>query len=126
MLKAKRKPYSRMTTKDLAKATAQYDKLFTGPGLPGKPLTAADRAKHRRANLGGRPKIGQGAKIIPISIERGLLQQADAFAIRHKLKRSQMVVQGLRLLMQRRAGDLSRVSDNDHKAATTGRGLPIA
>jgi metal-responsive CopG/Arc/MetJ family transcriptional regulator len=35
-----------------------------------------------------------------ISIERGLLKEADAFAKRHKIKRSQMVADGLRLLMR--------------------------
>ena len=104
MLKAKRKTYSRMTAKELAMATAEYDHPWAGRGLPGKPLTPADRAKHRKANLGGRPRIGQGAKVVPISIERGLLKEADAFANRHKLKRSQMVAQALRLLMRRQAG----------------------
>jgi metal-responsive CopG/Arc/MetJ family transcriptional regulator len=47
----------------------------------------------------GRPKVGAGAKIVPISIERGLLKRADAFAKRHRLKRSQMIAQGLQLLM---------------------------
>jgi hypothetical protein len=97
-------PYDQMTANELAKATAEYDRPWTGPGLPGKPLTTADRAKHRRANLGGRPRIGKGAKIVPISIERGLLQEADSFAKQHNLKRSQMVAEGHRLVMQRRAG----------------------
>lgn len=48
--------------------------------------------------------MGQGAKVVPVSIERGLLKQANSFAKRHKLKRSQMVAEGLRLVMQRRAG----------------------
>ena len=39
--------------------------------------------------------------IVPVSIERGLLKEADSFARRHKLKRSQMVAQGLRLVMQK-------------------------
>ena len=99
-----RKPYDQMNAQELAKATAEYDRPWRGRGLPGKPLTAADRARHRRAGLGGRPRIGQGAKIVPVSIERGLLKEVDDFARRHKLKRSQMVVEGLRLVMQRRAG----------------------
>jgi hypothetical protein len=98
------KPYDQMDAEELAKATAEYDRSWKGRGLPGKPLTAADRAKHRRAGLGGRPRVGQGAKIVPVSIERGLLKEVDAFAKRHKLKRSQMVVEGLRLVMRRRAG----------------------
>ena len=103
----KHKPYEQMNTAELAAATAEYDQPWTGPGLPGKPLTAAQRAQHRRAGArskAGRPKIGGGAKIVPISIERGLLTQVDAFAARHDLKRSQMVAEGLRLVMQRRAG----------------------
>ena len=99
----KRKPYAQMNTKELAAATAEFDKPWPGPGLPGKPLTARDRAKHRKAGLGGRPQIGEGAKIVPISLERGLLRRADTFAKQHKLKRSQMVADGLRLLMQQRA-----------------------
>jgi hypothetical protein len=104
---AKHKPYEQMNAAELAEATAEYDKPWTGPGLPGKPLTAAQRAQHRHASArakAGRPKIGGGAKIVPVSIERGLLLQVDAFAERHDLKRSQMVVEGLRLVMQRRAG----------------------
>jgi hypothetical protein len=97
----KRKHYSEMTTAQLREATREYDREWTGPGLPGRPLTAADRALHRKAR--GRPTIGKGAKIVPVSIERELLTQADAFAQRHKLKRSEMVAQGLRLVMANQA-----------------------
>jgi hypothetical protein len=72
-------------------------------GLVGRPLRKADVALHRKAAAVGRPKIGQGAKIVPVSIERSLLREADAFAKTHRLKRSQMVAKGLRLLMQRKA-----------------------
>ena len=104
---AKRKPYEQMDAAESAAATAGYDQPWTGPGLPGKPLTAAQRAQHRRAGArakAGRPKIGAGAKIVPVSIERGLLAQADAFAQRHHLKRSKLVADGLRLVMRRRVG----------------------
>lgn len=95
-------------------------------GFPGKPLRKSDRALDRlarargravaagkvppadrvpaagSANIGpGRPMVGKGAKIVPVSIERGLLKQADSFAKAHNLKRSQMVAEGLRLVMQR-------------------------
>ena len=91
----KRKRYSEMTTSELRKATQEFDREWTGPGLPGKPLTAVDRDRKAR----GRPMVGKGAKIVPVSIERELLTQADAFAQRHKLKRSEMVAKGLRLVM---------------------------
>jgi hypothetical protein len=93
----KRKSYSAMTSAQLREATREYDREWTGPGLPGRPMKPADRALHRKAR--GRPMIGKGAKIVPVSIERQLLSQADAFAQRHKLKRSEMVAQGLRLVM---------------------------
>ncbi|MDB5292287.1 MAG: hypothetical protein JWL69_3528 [Phycisphaerales bacterium] len=78
-------------------------------GFPGKPLRESDKALHRKARArglavargAGRPMVGKGAKIVPISIERGLLKEVDSFARRHKLKRSQMVAQGLRLLMKK-------------------------
>jgi hypothetical protein len=92
-----------MDAAELADATAEYDREWTGERLPGKPLTPAQRTLHRRAARAakakmGRPKVGAGAKIVPISIERGLLKRADAFAKRHRLKRSQMLAQGLQLL----------------------------
>lgn len=71
----KRKRYSRLTTAQLRESTKDYNREWNGPGLPGKPLTAADRALHKRAR--GRPRVGKGAKIVPVSIERGLLSRAD-------------------------------------------------
>src|SRR5258708_37960850 len=66
------------------------------------PLTPAQRKQWARIKRKiGRPKIGKGAKIVPVSIERGLLEEVDSFAKRHNLKRSQMVSQGLRLVMKR-------------------------
>ena len=78
-------------------------------GFPSKPLRESDKVLHRLARArgravaraAGRPMVGRGAKIVPVSIERGLLKEADSFAKRHKLKRSQMVAQGLRLVMQK-------------------------
>jgi len=66
------------------------------------PLTPVQRRQWARIqSKGGRPKVGKGAKIVPVSIERDLLKQVDSFAKRHKLKRSQMVAEGLRLIMKR-------------------------
>src|SRR5438046_2885137 len=81
MTMPKRKRYSQMNAAELAAATRQYDQEWTGPGLPGRPLTTKQRATHRRAASQaraklGRPKVGAGAKIVPISIERGLLKKA--------------------------------------------------
>ncbi len=72
-----------------------------------RPLNAAERKiwKRFQRKVRGRPTVGAGAKVMSVSIERTLLKEADSFAKRHKLKRSQMVAEGLRLVMnQRRAG----------------------
>jgi hypothetical protein len=66
------------------------------------PLTPAQRRQWSRIKRKvGRPRVGKGAKIVPVNIERGLLKEADSFAKQHKLKRSQMVAEGLRLVMKR-------------------------
>jgi len=89
---------------------AKYDNF--PEGFVGKPLRKSDKVLDRLARAkgrpipravsrtAGRPMVGKGAKILPVSIERGLLEKADSFARRHKLKRSQMVADGLRLVMQ--------------------------
>ncbi|HEV2295976.1 MAG TPA: hypothetical protein VGR35_19175 [Tepidisphaeraceae bacterium] len=101
--------YQRFMAMTPAQRDAEVAKYDLEDLTPGKPLTAADKALHRRAAARGartaraklgRPTIGAGAKIVPVTIERGLLKKADAFAKRHQLKRSQMVAQGLRLVME--------------------------
>jgi hypothetical protein len=58
----------------------------------GKPLTAADRKLHARARKRmGRPMLGKaGTKIVSVTVERGLLSQADAYAKSHGMKRSEL------------------------------------
>jgi hypothetical protein len=69
-----------------------------------RPLTPAERKQWNRIRRGlGRPKIGKGAVVVPISLERGFLKEVDAFAKANHLKRSQMVAEGLRIVMRRKA-----------------------
>jgi hypothetical protein len=97
MARKSTKPYTQMTTAELRKATKEFDKEF----IPTRPLTPVDRAKHRRARV-GRPRIGQGSQVVPVSIERGLLAETDDFARQHNIARSQLVAEGLRLILRRR------------------------
>lgn len=91
----KKKPYWEMTTAELRKATRKYDKEELG--VPGSPLTAADRKLLARAARGpGRPKVGAGAKRVLVSIEARLLDQADDTARRLGLTRSELIARGLR------------------------------
>lgn len=99
MSKKPRKHYDQMNTAELAEATKQYDR--EEPGLPGRPLTPRDVALHRQAKKMGRPKKGRGAKVIGISIEQGLLKQADALAKRRNVGRSQLFVDAIQAELSR-------------------------
>jgi hypothetical protein len=99
----KKKRYQDMSAAELAIATREYDEPGTIDRT--RPMSPSERAEERMArHAGGRPRVGRGAERINITIERGLLAQADALARRRKIGRSEMVAQGLRLLIRRKAG----------------------
>jgi hypothetical protein len=101
MLKKKKSEYERFMALSNAQKDAEVAKYDSPAPIPTKPLRAKDKALHRKASRRtGRPRIGEGAKIVPVSIEGELLRQADAFAHAHHLKRSEMVARGLRLVME--------------------------
>ena len=96
--KAGGKAYWEMNTAELREATKEFDQEFVFEKF--KPLTAADRRRFARAKKRtGRPKVGQGAKVISVSVEQGLLQRADAWAKDHDVSRAQLVARGLELAM---------------------------
>ncbi len=65
-----------------------------------RPLNARECKQWQRFKAKmGRPRIGKGAKTISLTVERGLLQQADAYARRHGLSRAALFAQGLRAVM---------------------------
>jgi hypothetical protein len=110
MRKKKRKPdaverFLALSDAGREAEVAPFDRQEIGPG---KPLSARERKLWSRVKSEGRrrgrPTIGQGSKLVPVTIERGLLADADKFARRHRMKRSQMVAEGLRLVMQRERG----------------------
>jgi hypothetical protein len=56
-----------------------------------RPLNAAERRQWGRFKAkAGRPKIGRGAKTISLTVERGLLQRADAYAKLHGISRARL------------------------------------
>jgi hypothetical protein len=95
------KPYASMTSEELAEATREFDRPM--PGLPGKPLTAAQRRIHQEAKKRGRgrPTVGAGAATVAISIERELLKKADALAKRRKVRRSELFAAAIQAELQR-------------------------
>ena len=92
-------PYNRMTAEEMDREVAKFDREV--PELPAKPLTAAQRAQHRRAKRKmGRPVVGKGSRRLMITMERGLLSQADALAQKKNLSRSQLIAQSVRALLK--------------------------
>ena len=69
-----------------------------------KPLTVRQRKawnkfrERRRAR--GRPRIGEGAKVVSLTIEGGLLKRTDALAKREGVSRAQLVARGLEMLLR--------------------------
>ena len=94
--------YRGMTAEQLAQATREYDAPNLHPkSIRVHPKIAAAERRIRaeiRKRGPGRPKVGQGAKRVLVSIEGGLLKEADKVR-GQKMSRSDMVALGLRLAM---------------------------
>jgi hypothetical protein len=93
-----------MTADEIADATREFD---TGAIPPGPPLGSDQRARWEKARSGGtasinvgpgRPKVGEGAVPVPVSVEGALLRRAIANARKLKLKRSEYFSKALQLL----------------------------
>ena len=76
------------------------------PASETRPLTAKEQAEWRsfvRAakakRKAGRPRVGLGAQRVQVSVERGLLTRADAYARRNGLTRAQLVARGLKAVI---------------------------
>jgi len=68
-----------------------------------RPLNAAERKPWdglKRKLRAGRPRVGAGAKLVAVTIERNLLARADRYAKGHGLKRTEMIAKGLELVMR--------------------------
>jgi hypothetical protein len=88
-----KKKYWEMNAKELAEATREFDQEFVADKA--KPLSRADKALHRRAAARGRPRVGNGAERINITVERSLLSRADRMAKHLGLSRAQLVARAL-------------------------------
>src|SRR5215210_7596285 len=98
MKKKQSKPYWEMTTAELREATREFA-VPSEKGYGFRALTPSEQARWNRAKRKpGRPKIGKGAKSVLISVEQDLLKNADIFARKNKLSRSQLIASLLRTL----------------------------
>jgi len=102
--------FMEMSDAEREQEVAQFDREFIADEF--KPLTPAQRrkwnklqaamkAEHRKAV--GRPKKGAGVKVISLSVEKNLLERADAAAKKNDLTRAQLVARGLELALAKLA-----------------------
>ncbi|HEY4760852.1 MAG TPA: hypothetical protein VIH42_09760 [Thermoguttaceae bacterium] len=92
------KPYWEMTTAELSKATAEFDSEFVGKTF--KKPTAAQKTRLARAKRKrGRPQLGQGVRVISVSIEKDLLRAVDKLAKKKKAKRAELITFGLQAIL---------------------------
>ena len=105
MKKAKKptKPYWEMNLQELREATRDLEGDIDPKRL--KPLSGEmkalwERAKRKR----GRPPVGEGAKVISLSVEKSLLQRSDNLAKKEGLTRAQLFARALETLLRKRAG----------------------
>jgi len=76
------KPFRKMNTKELTAATREFDQEFIADTF--LPLDEESKKRHARAKRKrGRPLRGKGAKVVSVTVERSILDQADAFARKH-------------------------------------------
>jgi len=96
----KRKPYWKMNSQELADATKEYDSPSREPQFLKAPRTQKARHdKAMKAALRGRPRIGEGARRIQLTMERGLLNRADAYARKLGITRAQLVARSVETVL---------------------------
>ena len=87
-----------MTPAERDKAVAEFDKEFVFETFGPPPPEAMAQMRRARAKP-GRPRIGRGAKVISVSVEKGLLAQSDALARKLKVRRAALIARGLRAVL---------------------------
>ncbi len=101
-MKKRTKSYTQMNAKELAAATAKFDKEFVID--QSREPTEEERKQWRRAKRKrGRPKQGQGSQIISVSIERGLLKKTDQLAKKLHTQRTRLIARGLEAILAEEA-----------------------
>ena len=99
---------------DLEALAADLNQEFVSDKF--RPLTATDRRLWNRAKRRpGRPRIGKGAQVVSVSIERSLLEQADRLARKRKITRARLIAEGLESILAR--SHKPRPGKTRHKAA---------
>jgi hypothetical protein len=79
-------------------APSEFDREFVLDTFRA-PSREARRKWERVRRKPGRPRKGQGVKVISVSVERGLLAQADLLAKKKGVTRAALISMGLRAMV---------------------------
>ena len=94
------KEFDALSAQDKEKVWQYYEDHPNIPRSQTRPPTAQERARFERIRRkAGRPRIGQGAKVVAVTLEQGLLKRVDTYARLHEMKRAEMISRALRLMM---------------------------
>lgn len=97
--KSRPKFASEMTTEELERLTADLDEEFVVD--KSRPLSPEQRRRWQAIKRKlGRPKKGEGAKVISVSVERGLLARSDRLAKKLGISRAALIAQGLEHMLE--------------------------
>jgi hypothetical protein len=81
-------------------------------------LTPTERRAWERAKRKpGRPPKGEGATAVSVTIERGLLRRADAYAKSQGMTRAQLITRGLSAILPADRGSGSTARGSRRKAS---------
>lgn len=98
MKKRRIKRFQEMNPSERAAVVAEFDQEFIID--KSRQLNGTERAQWRRAKRKrGRPMIGNGAKIIAVSVERNLLARCDRLAKKKRVSRASLIARGLRAVL---------------------------
>ena len=87
-----------MSDEERERDVAKFDREFIAD--ESRPLTPAERRQWRRAKRKrGRPVEGDGAQVISVSIEKGLLHMSDQLARKKRISRAKLTARGLRAVL---------------------------
>jgi hypothetical protein len=102
--------YGRMEAAELDKEVAKFDQEFIADTA--EALTQEERVRYQRARRKrGRPRVGNGANRVLITIESTLLRRSDAYAKKIGLTRSALIARGLEALLKKPPGETERLKE---------------
>jgi len=119
---AKATRFVSMRAEELAEATARYGKELVVDEFK-SPDIGSRRRWQRARRKPGRPRRGKGARVISVSVERGLLSRSDSLAQNLGLTRAGLIERGLKAVLLAENADyqiaLDRWRDKDDLAVSS-------